>query len=81
MKKIFTLAFGLGIAAISFGQTQRMVLTEEFTNASCGPCAGQNPAYNELLQANSSKIVAIKYQVNFPGVDPMNAQTQSEVAP
>lgn len=81
MKKIFTLAFSLGIAAISFGQTQRMVLTEEFTNASCGPCAGQNPAYNALLQANSSKIVALKYQVNFPGADPMNAQTQSEVAP
>jgi hypothetical protein len=81
MKKIFTLAFSLGIAAISFGQTQRIVLTEEFTNASCGPCAGQNPAYNELLQANSTKIVAIKYQVNFPGADPMNAQTQAEVAP
>jgi len=81
MKKIFTLAFSLGIVAISFGQTQRMLLTEEFTNASCGPCAGQNPAYNELLQANTSKIVAIKYQVNFPGADPMNAQTQAEVAP
>jgi hypothetical protein len=81
MKKIFTLAFSLGIAAVSFGQTQRMVLTEEFTNASCGPCAGQNPAYNELLQANPTKIVAIKYQVNFPGADPMNAQTQAEVAP
>jgi hypothetical protein len=25
--------------------------------------------------------VAIKYQVNFPGADPMNAQTQAEVAP
>jgi len=80
MKKIFTLAIGICFSIGVMAQTQRMVLTEEFTNASCGPCAGQNPAYNALIAANSTKIVAIKYQVNFPGVDPMNAQNPTEVA-
>lgn len=80
MKKIFTLAFSLGFAFTSFAQTQRMVLTEEFTNASCPPCAAQNPDYNALIASNPTKIVAIKYQTNFPGVDPMNAQTQTDVA-
>lgn len=80
MKKIFTLAVSLGFAYASFAQTQRMVLTEEFTNASCPPCAAQNPDYNALISDNPTKIVAIKYQTNFPGVDPMNAQTQTDVA-
>lgn len=80
MKKIFTLALGFSVSMFSFAQTQRVLLTEEFTNASCGPCAAQNPAYNALIEENSTKIVAIKYQVNFPGFDPMNQQTQTEVA-
>ena len=31
-----------------FSQTQRLVLIEEATNASCGPCAGQNPDFDIL---------------------------------
>jgi hypothetical protein len=81
MKKIFTLAISLGFTFATFAQTQRMVLTEEFTNASCPPCASQNPAFNALIADNPTKIVAIKYQTNFPGADPMNAQTQTDVAP
>lgn len=54
-----------------FGQTQRMVLIEEATNASCGPCAAQNPAFDALLNANRDKLTAIKYHWYFPGYDPM----------
>lgn len=79
MKKIFTLAAGLSLTIGLMAQTQRLSLTEEFTNASCGPCAGQNPAFNALISANSTKLIALKYQVNFPGVDPMNAQNPTEV--
>jgi hypothetical protein len=79
MKKIFTLAAGLSLTIGLMAQTQRLSLTEEFTNASCGPCAGQNPAFNALIDANSTKMIALKYQVNFPGVDPMNAQNPTEV--
>jgi hypothetical protein len=34
-----------------------------------------------LLNNNLVKAVSIKYQTNWPGVDPMNAQTQTDVAP
>ena len=80
MNKIFTLSIGLALAvSSSFGQIQRMVLSEEFTNASCGPCASQNPAYNALMDANTTKIISIKYQTDWPGVDPMNAQNPGQV--
>lgn len=78
MKKI-TLAL---IAMIGYGamiaQPTRLVLFEEFTQASCGPCAGQNPAFNALLAANSSKVISIKYQTSWPGVDPMNAANPAD---
>lgn len=70
----------LCLSALLFAQVPRLVLVEEFTNASCGPCAGANPALNTLLDNNASKVVALKYQTVFPGTDPMNAQTQSTVA-
>ena len=54
-----------------YGQTQRLVLIEEATNASCGPCAAQNPAFDALLNQNRDKLTAIKYHWYFPGYDPM----------
>ena len=80
MKKfIFTTAC-LALFASAFAQTQRLVLFEEFTQASCGPCASQNPAFNALIAQNETKTITIKYQTSWPGVDPMNIQTASEVA-
>lgn len=84
MKRIFTSVFALSLVSFGFAQSQRTILAEEFTQASCGPCAAQNPAFNTLLQANETptrKVVEIKYQTSWPGVDPMNTQTQSEVGP
>lgn len=82
MKKI-TLFLAAAISGnfLVFGQSQRLCMAEAFSNASCGPCAAQNPAYNSLLGNNTSKVVSIKYQTNWPGTDPMNAQTQSDVGP
>ncbi len=83
MKKLFTICL-VGFVAFAYnaiGQSTRMVLAEEFTQASCPPCATQNPTFNSLLDANSTKVVAIKYQTNWPGVDPMNVNTQSMVGP
>lgn len=83
MLKKLLFAFG----AIAFALTasaqvhQRRVLIEEFTNASCGPCAAQNPAFNATVKANEQFLTPIKYQTNWPGFDPMNQQTQTEVAP
>lgn len=82
MKKLFFFSLLLMVGVLwSNGQTQRMVMYEGFSNASCSPCAAANPAVNALLFANPTKVVAIKYQVNWPGSDPMNAQTQTWVGP
>lgn len=52
-----------------------MVLIEEATNASCGPCADQNPFFEHYLtQAhNREYIIPVVYHANFPGRDVMNA--------
>ncbi len=84
MKKI-TLSLLLSAAVfVANAQTARMCLVEEFTQASCGPCASQNPAFNTLLDANqpptANKAISIKYQTSWPGVDPMNAHNPTQVA-
>lgn len=80
MKKISTFLLSMtAIASFSFAQTQRVCLVEEFTQASCGPCAAANPAFNTLLSANSTKVVSIKYQTDWPGYDPMNEHNPSQV--
>lgn len=80
MKKISTLIVTLIFAGgLSYGQSQRLVLCEEFTQASCPPCAAQNPAYNALIDANPTKVVSIHHQTSWPGIDPMNAQNPSDV--
>lgn len=79
MKKTFT--FLLLIAPLLiFAQVPKMVLYEGFTQASCGPCASQNPAKNALVAANLDKLVPIKHQTSWPGTDPMNQHNAPEVA-
>ncbi len=80
MKKILLSCFMAGALLSAHAQVQRMVLMEEFTNASCPPCAAQNPTFNALLGQNTSKVIPIKYQTNWPGVDPMNAANPTDVA-
>ncbi len=81
MKKLYTFVIALMATSLAIGQSQRLCLLEEFTQASCGPCAAQNPALNALLSSNTLKVASIKYQTNWPGVDPMNTQTQTWVGP
>ncbi len=81
MKKLITLIFcACAMNFVVQAQTTRMILVEEFTNASCGPCAAYNPGFNAILNANPNNVVAVKYQVNWPGPDPMNAHNPTEVA-
>jgi PKD repeat protein len=63
----------LMILSVSYGfsQSQRLVLVEHFTQASCGPCASQNPTLQATLNANSTEAISLKHQVSWPGVDPM----------
>ncbi|GAB5417418.1 MAG: hypothetical protein Crog4KO_30000 [Crocinitomicaceae bacterium] len=48
-------------------------MIEHFTQASCGPCASQNPAMQATLAGYSGDYVKISHQVSWPGTDPMNA--------
>jgi len=80
VKKIYLLAATLALSVAASAQSQRLVMVEEFTQASCGPCAAQNPAFNALVALNPTKMITIKYQTSWPGVDPMNAQNPTDVA-
>jgi hypothetical protein len=76
MKKLYTTVMAIlvaGAGTVAFGQSQRLVLVEHFTQASCGPCAGQNPTLHSTMQANSTKATILTHQVSWPGVDAMNA--------
>lgn len=83
MKKI-SILLALIIASTTFlnlkADSPRKVLYEKFTNASCPPCAAQDPAYKGFLAnpANKSIIIPISYHVNFPGADIMN-QLNAEI--
>ncbi len=79
MKK-FTFLLLITIASsVAFAQSQRLVLMEYFTQASCGPCATYNPNINALLAANPNLVVALKYQTSWPGYDPMNLHNPTEI--
>src|SRR5882672_8984297 len=75
MKKYF---YSLCIAAVvfsagnaSFGQAKKYPLFEHFSQASCPPCAAQNPYFEAVYEANYSNMHHITYHTSWPGVDPM----------
>lgn len=71
MKKLALLSLFITLTFAGFSQSQRMVLLEHFTQASCGPCATYNPSIHSLLQSNPDKITSINYHTSWPGYDPM----------
>jgi len=77
-KDLLTIGFSALFVVSGFAQSQRLVISEAFSNASCPPCAAQNPNYHTLLKNNATRIIGVKYQTNFPGFDPMNQQNPAE---
>ncbi|MGB1000317.1 MAG: Omp28-related outer membrane protein, partial [Flavobacteriales bacterium] len=75
MKKLLLFsAFSAAMFAVESVQAQvaKMPFVEHFTQASCGPCASQNPTmYTTLNNFGSSNYVKLTYQVSWPGFDPM----------
>ena len=63
-----------------FAQAKHYVIFEHFTQASCAPCAAQNPAMQATLNANIGRVHQISYHTSWPGVDPMNAYNATQVA-
>lgn len=74
MKRILLSALSLlfiGAGAFVYGQSARTVLVQHFTQASCVPCASNNPILEGTLNNNAANTVAIKHQVSWPGFDAM----------
>lgn len=69
-----------GISNQMFAQARRFVLIEHFTQASCAPCAAQNPFLQAVLDVNRGSVHHIAYHTSWPGVDPMNVYNRPEVA-
>jgi hypothetical protein len=78
MRIILPLLFAMFLTQTLVAQVPRKALIESFSNASCPPCAAQNPTFNSLLLPNKDKIVTLKFQMNWPGFDPMNAQNPND---
>ncbi|HRI29409.1 MAG TPA: Omp28-related outer membrane protein, partial [Chitinophagales bacterium] len=64
----------------AFELANRTVMIEHFTQASCGPCAAQNPALQSVLTqpANAGKYARISYHTSWPGTDPMYNQSSTD---
>ncbi|MEI6408679.1 MAG: choice-of-anchor J domain-containing protein [Bacteroidota bacterium] len=81
LRKLFTL-LAVALTLPMWAQTglvPRRVLIEEFTQASCPPCAAQNPTFNQTLADNAQHLTPIKYQTSWPGYDPMNLHNPDDV--
>lgn len=65
-------------AVSSFAQAKKYPLFEHFTQASCGPCASQNPFFQAVYEANMSNMHHIAYHTSWPGTDPMYDFNPSE---
>lgn len=77
MKKLFSITLAI-LIAFSFysyvgkADSPRKVLIEEATNTSCGPCAAQNPSFQQFIRNNFDKVIPLIYHAWWPGGnDPM----------
>ena len=73
MKRNLLAVLAIASSSLAFSQVAQTPMIEHFTQASCGPCASQNPAMKATLDAYNGEYVKIAHQVSWPGVDPMNA--------
>jgi hypothetical protein len=81
MKKIIPIISLFLIACSGFSQSQRLVMLEEFTSATCVPCVSKNTLFHTWQTQNPDKFTSIYYHVNWPSPgDPMNLANPTEVA-
>ncbi|MCK9218484.1 MAG: T9SS type A sorting domain-containing protein [Bacteroidales bacterium] len=79
MKKISLLIILFFLTVGGFCQSQRLVILEEFTSSTCGPCASVNPTFHNWQVQNPDKFTSIYYHVNWPAAgDPMNLANPQE---
>jgi len=62
-------------------QSQRLVMLEEFTSATCVPCVSKNAQFHTWQTQYPDKFTSIYYHVNWPAAgDPMNLANPGETA-
>ncbi|HTX89384.1 MAG TPA: Omp28-related outer membrane protein [Bacteroidales bacterium] len=74
MKKMVLLLALVALTGYStrlLAQAKRFVLVEHFTQASCSPCAQQNPYLEAVLEQTRGTTHHIAYHTSWPGYDPM----------
>ncbi len=79
MKKsiLFIFTILLLMTSLTEAQYRRIVLLEEATNASCGPCAANNPTLQAFFENNFGGVISVRYHAWWPGSDPMYNANQS----
>jgi len=81
MKKLLLLLILTALLQFGYSQSQRLVLLEEFTSATCGPCVSANSQFHSWQTSNPDKFTSIYYHVNWPAAgDPMNLANPGEVS-
>ena len=73
MKKFLLVLFAvlLTFSSVLYGQARRIVLMEEATNASCTPCAQNNPNLQAFFRSSFGGVISVRYHAWWPGADPM----------
>lgn len=59
-------------------QAKKYPLIEHFTQASCGPCAVQNPGFQALFFKNGDHAHHLAIHTWWPGIDPMWNHNETE---
>ena len=80
MKKLLlsTILFLLVVMVPMNAQVRRIVLLEEATNASCSPCAQNNPNLQAFFQSHFGGVISVRYHASWPGADPMYSLNPTE---
>jgi hypothetical protein len=73
------IAFNPGHCQTGSATSGRVVLTELFTGAECGPCAGADKALDLLAEYYPRQtVVLLEYHLHIPGPDPLsNASSEA----
>ena len=78
MRTIFTILIICLMVAFAQSQARRIVLLEEATNASCGPCANYNPGLQDYYAKHYGGVISVRYHASWPGRDPMYSTNKTE---
>lgn len=76
MKKVLLTLAAFSLYAMAANAQTRLVLYEEFTGESCGPCAATNPGLETLMDANAGKVQMIKFMSYIPATGPFYFQNK-----